>query len=163
MRTEFDKSELRAQARDMTIAEIADEHGISYNAARNALQRRGLKAVVAVKDYRSEVARMTESEAVEYLLDCIEALTQVETVDVEPWGLTRTELRVFGCLSSHAGRPVTKESIYNAMYFDRRASDDLPAPKCVDIYVYKVRQKIPQSAGQIRTVRPLGYQWEPAK
>ena len=162
MRTEFDKSELRAQARDMTIGEIANEHGISYDAARIALQRRGLKARVDGKDYRSEVARMKATEAVEYLLNCLDTLTQVETVDVAPWGLTRMERRLFACLSDHNGRPVTKESLYNAMYFDRYSADELPNVKIVDVVICHVRQKIPEGAGRIETVRSVGFVWRPA-
>ena len=102
MKTQYDTAELRAQARDMSIGEIADEHGVSYNAARNVLRRRNLKAMVTGKTFRSEVARMKAPEAVEYLLDCLDTLTRVETFDVIPWGLTRMERRLFSCLADHA-------------------------------------------------------------
>ncbi len=67
--------------------------------------------------------------------------------------LRRRELAVLGSLLAHAGRVVTKERLAAEVF----AYDDTVAPNALELYVARLRKKLPADGPQIRTLRGLGY------
>jgi two-component system response regulator TctD len=67
--------------------------------------------------------------------------------------LRRRELAVLTTLVIHAGRVVPKERL-SAEVFDY---DDMVAPNALELYVARLRKKLPDAGPRIRTLRGLGY------
>lgn len=148
----------------LTIHEIAQEMGISYDAARFALRRRGLKAKPETAlDHSDRIQRMTQAEAVDYLLGVVDRLLGAKTSPdplASGWAgaLTKSERRVLRCLMATPGCTVSKQAIYDALYYD--CLDGEQILKIVDVFVCKLRRKMPGHAGRIVTVWGLGYTYQ---
>ena len=73
--------------------------------------------------------------------------------------LTKADRKIINLLMSRRGQPVSKQAIYDGMYFARGA-DDLPDPKVVDVFICKLRKllKLYKSPWRIDTVWGHGYQ-----
>ena len=70
------------------------------------------------------------------------------------WRLTGTEEKLFRHL---IGRPVlTRASLMVALYADRPAGD-VPSAKCLDVFVFKLRQKLAPHGVRIDTVWRTGF------
>lgn len=54
--------------------------------------------------------------------------------------LPRKEQQILNLLNSKPGRVFSRESIMNALYFDR--ADDAPEPKIVDVFITRIRNKL---------------------
>ena len=77
-------------------------------------------------------------------------------VDGKPVNLTQREYAILELLSSRKGTIVTREMILNRLYADRHE----PEAKIIDIFVFKLRQKLTQATGgshYIETVWGRGY------
>lgn len=72
--------------------------------------------------------------------------------------LRRRELAVLSSLMTRAGQVVAKERLA-AEVFDY---DDIVSPNALELYVARLRKKLPGEAPQIRTLRGLGYMLIPA-
>jgi two-component system response regulator TctD len=74
-------------------------------------------------------------------------------VDGQTLDLRRRERAVLNVLVARAGQVVPKERLA-AEVFDY---DDLVAPNALELYVARLRKKLPPGAPEIRTLRGLGY------
>jgi DNA-binding response OmpR family regulator len=74
-------------------------------------------------------------------------------VNDQPLDLRRRERAVLNVLVARAGQVVQKERLA-AEVFDY---DDLVAPNALELYVARLRKKLPPGAPEIRTLRGLGY------
>ncbi len=73
--------------------------------------------------------------------------------------LSAREHAIFTHLAKHAGKVVTKESIYNSVY---GMTDRNPYDKVIDVYICKIRKKIEEASGgesYIETVYGRGYKF----
>ena len=75
------------------------------------------------------------------------------TVDGEPITLTVRELQVLTALVKRAGRIVTREELYTAVWQRPFRRDE----RSVDVYVRKLRSKLPPAA--IQTHYGFGYRF----
>lgn len=113
--------------------------------------------------YRQAVEGMEPKEAIAYLLDCLDTradgLSGPPPHEVLGLDLTRTEGRLFDGLHYQIGFTVSRVALYNQMYFDAMDADGLPAPKCVDIHLHHLRQKLKDQGTRfhIETVWGRGY------
>jgi DNA-binding response OmpR family regulator len=67
--------------------------------------------------------------------------------------LRRRELAVLTSLVTRGGKVVPKERLAAEVF----AYDDEVAPNALELYIGRVRKKLPAGAPQIRTLRGLGY------
>ena len=72
--------------------------------------------------------------------------------------LTRAETIIADMLFAKRGRVIAKSTLMDALYFNRPNSE--PDPKIVDIFVCKIRKKLPAEF-QIETVWGIGYKMVP--
>lgn len=68
-------------------------------------------------------------------------------------GLTPREHATLEALLQRAGRPVSKDSLSEAIF----GFDDEASPSAVEIYVHRIRRKLEGSGVEIVTMRGLGY------
>jgi DNA-binding response OmpR family regulator len=147
----------------LTLGEIGDEMGKTAHEIRNALRRRGMRAVHAnEKTLRQKVEGMKPVEAVEFLLACVENLSSGlcgREHETDSWMLPLTPMqrRVLICLYDAGGAVVTKDALMSALYFDRPG--DVPEIKIVDVMICKIRPKIPANRGRVETIYGLGVRW----
>jgi two-component system response regulator TctD len=80
--------------------------------------------------------------------------TRQLTVADEPCELTRREQSLLEILLSSRGRVIAKEDIHARLF----GLDDGAGLNAVELYVARLRKKIPQQHLTIRTLRGLGYQ-----
>jgi DNA-binding response OmpR family regulator len=131
------------------------------------LARRGKYAVSEFKrDVRHRVAQMKSSEAVEYLMNCLEVVAGPmigEAHPVDQWRvkLTPKERRIMIALHDARGAMVSHDGLMRAVYFD--TTNDEPDEKIITVFVCKIRKKIPASIGQIVTHWGAGFSFLPAK
>ncbi len=75
----------------------------------------------------------------------------------EPVEITPTEFRLLAYLAAHAGRPVTRETLIEAVWgYD----SDVANPRTVDVHVRHLREKLeddPANPIWLQTVRGIGY------
>lgn len=158
---EYDR-ELAVLVEDgLTIREISEALNVSYDSARNAIRRRGLKAAPETQNnYRTAIQDMKALDAVEYLLDCIEVLqgTREQETPTDRWGfhVTEKQSRILALLEDRAPNVVSKAALYDAMYFDLINYGDRD-PKMVDVQICKMRKIIPPEYGEIKTVWGKGF------
>lgn len=110
-----------------------------------------------------KVEEMKPLDAVDYLLGVIEQTDSIKEPGVDEcseigFEFTPTEARLVRALKRADGSPVSKDSLYTAMYFDRTSDDELPGPKIVDVIVCKIRKKL--VGYKIKTRRGFGYALE---
>jgi len=150
-KTVYDSSEIERYVQEgMSISDMSAELGVSYNAVRSILSRRGLKARPEhERTVRDFVADMRPIEAVEYLLGVIEQIDAIKPRDTHPVdqigvNLTKFERRLMVALYD-AKAALSRDALYTAIYFDRVDADSLPSEKVIDVYVCKIRSKLPDS------------------
>lgn len=84
------------------------------------------------------------------------ALTDTKALPAE-WRLTATEAAVFAVMVNR--EIATREAIMAAIHRD--PTKDEPLPKSVDVYVYKLRQKLGPHGVTIATEFGIGYRLAP--
>jgi DNA-binding response OmpR family regulator len=67
--------------------------------------------------------------------------------------LSRTEFRLLAALAEHAGRVLTREELMAMIWNDATAS----TIRAVDVHIARLRAKLGEAGGQIRTISGLGY------
>jgi hypothetical protein len=151
----------------LTLSEMGEEVNRTAEQVRHALNRRGLKAVREnEKRLRQRVEGMRPTEAVEFLLMCVENLSPylcgAENHAVDSWGITMTPLerRLLICIHDGLGGIVSRDLLMSAMYFDRIG--DIPESKILDVLLCRLRPRIPAERGYIETVWGVGWRWVPA-
>ncbi|WP_020680637.1 response regulator transcription factor [Marinobacterium rhizophilum] len=77
----------------------------------------------------------------------------VVTVDGEVVALKQREFRLLEIFMAHTGRVLSKEELLDHLY----NFDETPGPNAIELYVGRLRKKLPHSSVQIRTLRGLGY------
>src|SRR5271167_2156048 len=78
--------------------------------------------------------------------------TRVVSVDDRPVHLTGKEYGILELLSLHKGTTITKEMFLNHLY----GGVDEPELKIIDVFVCKLRKKLPGRRAAITTSRPYG-------
>lgn len=152
-----------ANAEGLNKTELAREVGCTRSSVMRAEEKFGVSILTprnAPNDYRKCVKDMKANEAVEYLLDCIDVLLSVDAPPenqelITSLGLTGQQGRIFLSLAQSVGKIVTKNAIYDAMFFDRPVGD-WPDLKIVDVQICKLRQKLPPKY-RIETIWGVGY------
>ena len=161
--TTYDREISRAKEAGETRSELADAIGVSENDVRRASSRRGIYLPTeASRSLRNRVESMKPLEAIEYLLGVVEELSLVKSAydhPVDAWGvhLTRKERRLLVALHDANGAVLNKDALFSALYFDARDADDLPEVKIIDVFVCKIRRKLPAAIGEIVTAWGYGY------
>ncbi|HEY6132676.1 MAG TPA: response regulator [Rubrivivax sp.] len=85
-----------------------------------------------------------------------DSVSQCFQLDAEQLQLPPREHQVLEVLITYAGRPVSK-----AMLCSRLCSlDESITPDAIEIYVHRLRRRLPPDGLQIRTLRGLGYMIE---
>jgi DNA-binding response OmpR family regulator len=77
-------------------------------------------------------------------------------VGEEPIALTVRELSILEMLMEHAGKVVSKQALFGAVF--PQQTD--PAPNALEVRVSRLRQKLQEAGVDIRGVRGLGYRIE---
>lgn len=154
----------RAQQEGMTIAEAAQELGISYDAARNRAYRANVKlAVQREVSFEQKALEMKPVDAVNYLLGVVHSLLMVHPDQPRfAFDLTPMQERLLAALDDHRGMVVSKESLFEAIYFDRIEDDRPESMKIVDVQVSKIRKLLPDGFGSIDCVWGVGYRLKDA-
>lgn len=155
----------RAAAGD-SLSQIADEFGISVEAARARARMLGVDVTRESEQcLRSKIADMPALEAVEVLLHAIEQLESALEFASEDLidGLSKYESRIIRILQAHKGGAVDRASIMNAVYFDRVDQDNVPHFRIIDVFLARIKDKSPSIAANIKTVWGVGYRWEEQK
>jgi DNA-binding response OmpR family regulator len=70
--------------------------------------------------------------------------------------LTRQEMAVLTALQDAGGRPLSKERLHSALYWQRH-DDEEPDAKIVDVWVCRLRKKVAPLGIVIKTVWGQGY------
>lgn len=81
----------------------------------------------------------------------------VSEVDCLGGLLSRTQAIVYWILRRHAGEVRTKRQLHNAICAFTNHADFEPQEKVVDVYICKIRAKLPPHLGVIQTVWGVGY------
>lgn len=123
---------------------MAREDGVSYDAMKMRLYRRSQRAIPQDADYETRARAMPPDQAVEYLIDCIRVLTDAQSDEGIPAGLTRAQRRLFVALRSAGGKACSHEYLRSVMWFDRLPGDDYPESNTLKVQISKMRRKLPQ-------------------
>jgi two-component system response regulator TctD len=79
--------------------------------------------------------------------------TGVATIAGQPLDLRRREWAVLIGLASRVGKVVTKERLVSEVF----GQSEPVGPNALELYVARLRKKLPDTGPQIRTLRGLGY------
>lgn len=83
----------------------------------------------------------------------------VQAIDTtwEEYGMTPHEGRILDCLARANGKPVSKQGLMDAVYYDR--PDEEPDCKIIDIFICKARKKLQREGAPywIETHWGVGY------
>ncbi|MCM2132006.1 response regulator transcription factor [Larsenimonas rhizosphaerae] len=82
-----------------------------------------------------------------------DGITQQITVEDTPLPLPPRELRLLGCFLRHAGKVVDKATLLKEAFGD----DEAIADSALDVYIHRLRRRLPDDVVSLRTVRGLGY------
>lgn len=139
---------------------ISAETGLSYDGVRSALRRHGASAVRKLEvQVRQRAEAMPPREAVDYLLGVVEALIEAAPGRHHPTDLWAhfpiVERRVVQALYEARGGLMSRDRLMAAVYYDR-AIDEVPDDKIIDIWVCKIRKKLPDGVA-IETVWGRGW------
>lgn len=163
LKVTYDEAQLQACIDDgMSARDMAKEFGVSIGAMRSALTRRSLYPTKEIEQsLRSKVQAMKPLDAVEYLLGVVEMLSLVKPKDDHPvdidWPeLTPLQRRLAIALYDHMGQTVSREALYEALYFDKW---DAPEPSTLNVFVCQTRAKTPPGH-RIITDRGVGFRME---
>lgn len=69
-------------------------------------------------------------------------------------------LEVLKIIYARKGQTVTRDHIMDVLYGTRAAAEE-PEPKIIDVYIAKIRPKLPPEYGTITTVWGYGYRFDP--
>ena len=149
-----------------SLTEAASVLGLSVDSVRAAKNRLGIDGfqhhVLRDTDIKTQLAGLTDREAIEFLLEVISqmrtAMKVVDTDLAEQFGLSFLENRLLCILMRSEGRVVSKESIYNGLYYDRDPNR-LPQIGTISVHAHKLRQKLPPGFGRIDTVHKFGWRF----
>ena len=152
----------------MTLREICDATGLGYSAVRGRLRRADVRPVYERQRGIRQIAEdMKPVDAVYYLLGIIEQFDLIvsEPHPVDEIGVHISDMprRLLMALIEASPRYMSKDAIYNALYFDRASGDDLPSLKIIDVFVCKLRAVLPRDIGEIETVWGKGYRFVAAE
>jgi hypothetical protein len=147
-------------AQGLSLAMIGDEVGLTPDAVRSRLLRRGLRATPHREvDVRRRAEAMPPRDAVEYLLGVVENLLDVmggHQHPVDGWARWRIcERRLVRALYDADGKLMTRQHLMSALYYDRSA-DEFPMDKIIDVFICRVRPRLP--AG-VQIVTRWGQGW----
>lgn len=85
---------------------------------------------------------------------CFNTATRQVTVAGEPCELTRREQSLLEILLSSRGRVIAKEELHSRLF----GLQEEAGLNAVELYVARLRKKLPSTRLEIRTLRGLGYQ-----
>ena len=155
---------LKMAAEGRSLQQMSAETDLDVNAVRSRLRRKGVKARAHVHQtiiQRSE--DMSPREARDYLAHCLDLLFEAEAAggehQVDTWGvhLTQSERALLIALVDNPTR--SKSQCLAAV---EAVSPGSPEAKIVDVYVCKLRKKLPPEIGHITTIHGYGYRFTPA-
>lgn len=106
-----------------------------------------------IRDLRAENDELRETIA-----QLREALCPPVVYPAE-WGLAPQERTV---LAAMACRPVATRSALMLALFGDRDADDMPEPKNIDVYIWKMRKKLRPHGIEIENVFGVGFRLAPA-
>jgi DNA-binding response OmpR family regulator len=75
----------------------------------------------------------------------------------EPLEFTATEFRVLAMLVANSNQTLTREQIIFGVHHEGLVS----TPRAVDYQIFSVRKKLGPAAAYLKTVRGIGYRFEP--
>lgn len=161
--------DLAAEARAGSSAEeVAQKAGATEGSARYAARVRGVKLPrqphPSTRGPREHVQDMKPTEAVEYLLDLIEAQmpylrpTRPHVLDILAPNLTGSEKLLAAALVDASPRMLSHEALYSIVY-GQRPDSDAPDPKTLCVFISKARSKVPPSFGVFESVFAQGYRF----
>ncbi|MBB3188865.1 response regulator transcription factor [Halomonas cerina] len=81
-----------------------------------------------------------------------DALAQRFTLDGETLNLPPREQRLLACLMHHAGEPVDKARLAEEAFQGQAMGDN-----AIEVYVHRLRKRLPDDTLALRTIRGLGY------
>lgn len=150
-----------------TNREIAELVGETPERVRSAVNRAGLSSVIpSPETVRSRAEDMKPADAANYLLAVLEqwlpALHGMNH-EVDGWGMCMTSMErlLLVLLVDASPNFVSRSMIMDCLYVTR-SEDEVPFDKIVDVFVSKLRKKLPASRGVIVTVWGQGYRFERA-
>ncbi len=143
----------------LTYRQLSSELGISYDAARHRVRRRGLEYKPEPTTFRDYVEELPLREALEVALDAVEWITAEgpysHEVDQLNLGLTGTDRRFLICLWDAHPLFVPTPTLLSNVYFDR--PDDPPSVDTVTTYIHRLRKKLKGVGMIIETMKGVGY------
>lgn len=149
----------------MTADDIMDECGCSYDALRRALSRRGLAYLRRdSSDPRALIQDMKKDDAISFLLNMVEILMRAEPeaeTAIEHLNLPQTPRQIALILMSSPGVTFSREALLDRLY-STTSAEEVPMPKIIDVYICRLRKKVPQAMGFFENVWGVGYRWIPA-
>ncbi len=86
-----------------------------------------------------------------------DTVSRMSSVDNQPLALTPRELAVLEALLLRAGRPLSREALFEKVF----SLDQEARAEAIEIYVHRLRKKLEGSGVRITTVRGLGYMLGP--
>lgn len=111
-------------------------------------------------DHRAAVQDMRPLDAVDYLLDVIEAIappaSHTAQWDFDGVHLTRSQKKILRAIAAGRGAIVTRDQVYAALVADRRECD-WPTYKSVEVQLCFMRRRLAGSPVRIETVFGQGY------
>ncbi len=107
---------------------------------------------------RAKVFSPRAQEEFNSVTDSIETLTRAymapEIPDWSQYGLTKYETRLAECLHAKYGRPVSRDTIMDALYYDR--AGEYPERKVIDVFVFRVRKHLEEFGAPFQIETALG-------
>lgn len=94
-------------------------------------------------------------DIIDVLREMLTAFTGDANTDGQDIGMTGKEAALYRYLKARNGTVCSKQQILTAIY---GVNDDMPEIKIVDVFICKVRRKLPSSE-EIETIWGQGYRW----
>lgn len=153
--------EIRARGEALAVLMLTARLGVDDRV--DALDAGADDYLVKPFDFRELEARLRavarrrhgETDAVLEAGDiCFNTATRRVTVSGTPCDLTRREQSLLEILLSSRGRVIAKEELHSRLF----GLDDEVGLNAVELYIARLRKKLPSTSLEIRTLRGLGYQ-----
>lgn len=125
----------------------------SVNVQDKANSDRLMERSLDVKYYPDDIDEA--SDIIDVLREMLTAFTGAGEDDGADLGMTGKEAKLYRYLKARTGQISSKQQILTAIY---GVADDMPEIKIVDVFVCKLRKKMPQGE-EIETVWGQGYRW----
>ncbi|QDP67007.1 MAG: hypothetical protein Unbinned3138contig1000_49 [Prokaryotic dsDNA virus sp.] len=134
---------------NMTIHDIADHYGVTYKVANQAVWRHNVPYSSGhAPSIRSRVADMKPTDAVEYLLQCLEDMSEILTgststhpVDDLPVKFGPKERRAMAVLWDAEGLLVSHQNLFKAYNFGDFDKSDMDS---LNSRIKGMRRKLPE-------------------